>query len=177
MESRSHHTSEPVVEAVCRKQRERAAFGLGKYGKTMDREDLSMVGWATHFQEEAMDAANYAERLIRGGHLLEEAIALLAPRAGEPAVGAWLLEVARNFGEMFAHPAVASCEPLFGQITRDSDVLYFRHDFEEYEENPKGPQDEYHDCQDMLRRIGWEIADPQIEHDCISGKLARYKSP
>lgn len=53
------------VNAVVAKHRERAAKGLKKYGVTTERTDLSAVEWMRHFQEEAMDAAVYAERWIR----------------------------------------------------------------------------------------------------------------
>jgi hypothetical protein len=42
----------------------RAEMGKAKYGHTMEREDLSIVEWLRHAQEEAMDLAVYLERLI-----------------------------------------------------------------------------------------------------------------
>lgn len=52
------------VESVITKHRERAARGLSKYGVTLERTDLSRLDWLRHLQEELMDAAAYAERLI-----------------------------------------------------------------------------------------------------------------
>lgn len=47
---------------------------------------------------------------------------------------------------------------------------YFRYDI-----SPEGTEKEnwslYCDIQDDLREYGYEIIDPQIEHDCISGQL------
>lgn len=51
------------VAAVLRKYEQRATHGFLKYGKTLDRDDLSVVQWLTHLQEELMDATLYIERL------------------------------------------------------------------------------------------------------------------
>ena len=51
-------------DEVCKKIQERAKVGKAKYGVTMERTDLDIVGWLTHLQEELMDAAVYVERLI-----------------------------------------------------------------------------------------------------------------
>ena len=51
-------------EKVITKIRSRAEVGKKKYGTTMEREDLSLIEWLTHLQEELMDASVYVERLI-----------------------------------------------------------------------------------------------------------------
>lgn len=51
------------VVSVLRKYEQRAAHGFLKYGKTLDRDDLNVVQWLTHLQEELMDATLYIERL------------------------------------------------------------------------------------------------------------------
>ena len=51
-------------EKVIVKIRSRAEVGKKKYGTTMEREDLSLIEWLTHLQEELMDASVYVERLI-----------------------------------------------------------------------------------------------------------------
>jgi hypothetical protein len=51
-------------DEVCKKIQARAKVGKAKYGVTMERTDLDIVGWLTHLQEELMDAAVYVERLI-----------------------------------------------------------------------------------------------------------------
>ena len=43
--------------------RQREFDGTKKYGKTLDRTDLSHDEWLNHLQEELMDAALYIERL------------------------------------------------------------------------------------------------------------------
>ena len=53
------------VEAVREKLKRRADLGLQKYGCTTERTDLSLVAWIAHAQEEAMDFAIYAERIMR----------------------------------------------------------------------------------------------------------------
>jgi hypothetical protein len=41
----------------------RAKVGKEKYGVTLDREDLSILDWIQHAQEEHMDAILYLEKL------------------------------------------------------------------------------------------------------------------
>ena len=54
-----------IEEAVITKIRERAEIGQKKYGTTMERTDITKLGWLKHYQEECMDAAIYAEKLIQ----------------------------------------------------------------------------------------------------------------
>ena len=62
------------VQAVIDKHRERAAFGMAKYGVDTMRGDVGMIGWLQHLQHELMDGAIYAERLMR-----DAAVAHLEP--------------------------------------------------------------------------------------------------
>ena len=41
----------------------RSKIGKEKYGVTLDREDLSILDWIQHAQEEHMDAILYLEKL------------------------------------------------------------------------------------------------------------------
>jgi len=59
-----------VVETVIQSYKRRSALGIEKYGKTMEREDLSTLEWLQHFQEEMMDATLYVESLKRKYRLL-----------------------------------------------------------------------------------------------------------
>ena len=43
--------------------RDRARAGFNKYGTDTTREDIDLLGWLTHLQEELMDATIYIERL------------------------------------------------------------------------------------------------------------------
>ena len=52
-----------VVTSVIEKFKERSEFGQRKYGTNLDRTDLSFLQWATHMQEELMDAILYLEKL------------------------------------------------------------------------------------------------------------------
>jgi hypothetical protein len=54
-----------IEESVINKIRERSKIGENKYGVTMERKDLSFLQWVKHLQEELMDAAVYAEKLIQ----------------------------------------------------------------------------------------------------------------
>jgi hypothetical protein len=51
------------VRSVIQKMIERSKTGLNKYGVTTERDDLSLLEWVTHAQEEAMDLAIYLERI------------------------------------------------------------------------------------------------------------------
>ena len=57
-------TVDKNVEAVRAKFAERAEVGLKKYGVTTERDDIDLVGWLTHLQEELMDATVYIERVL-----------------------------------------------------------------------------------------------------------------
>lgn len=54
-----------IVNSVIEKYRHRALKGKQKYGTDMDRDDLNIVQWLTHAQEEAMDLSIYLEKLIK----------------------------------------------------------------------------------------------------------------
>ena len=54
-----------VVKSVLDKYQERSETGKLKYGKTLDRKDLTMKQWLTHLQEELMDATLYIEKLLK----------------------------------------------------------------------------------------------------------------
>jgi hypothetical protein len=54
-----------IEESVINKIRSRAEVGEKKYGVTMERNDLSVLQWMIHFQEELMDATVYLEKLIQ----------------------------------------------------------------------------------------------------------------
>ena len=55
--------SDRVVESVIDQFRTRAEQGKRKYGTTMERDDLTLIQWLQHLQEELMDAAVYVEKL------------------------------------------------------------------------------------------------------------------
>ncbi len=52
-------------ESVILKIQQRRDAGRQKYGKSMERTDLSELDWLRHAQEEAMDLAIYLEKLIQ----------------------------------------------------------------------------------------------------------------
>lgn len=53
-----------IEDAVAKKLLDRADVGKRKYGVTMEREDLTLMEWLNHLQEEVMDAAVYIEKLM-----------------------------------------------------------------------------------------------------------------
>lgn len=54
-----------IVESVRSKLYRRSKVGIEKYGTTLERTDIDFLGWLKHFQEELLDGACYAERLIQ----------------------------------------------------------------------------------------------------------------
>ena len=56
-------TSDTIVNSVIGSFISRSNLGLKKYGKTLDRDDLSVFEWIQHAQEEHMDAILYLEKL------------------------------------------------------------------------------------------------------------------
>ena len=55
--------TDAITEAVIVQLRTRAEAGKKKYGTTMERDDLTLIQWLQHLQEELMDAAVYVEKL------------------------------------------------------------------------------------------------------------------
>ena len=55
--------TDSVVMSVIKQFKGRADFGMQKYGTNMDRQDLSVLDWIQHAQEEHMDAILYLEKL------------------------------------------------------------------------------------------------------------------
>lgn len=53
------------VEAIRQKLLERSEVGLKKYGVTTERDDLDLIQWLTHLQEELLDGAVYIEAAIQ----------------------------------------------------------------------------------------------------------------
>jgi len=54
-----------VTKSVLDKYLDRAVAGKNKYGTDMDRNDLNVVQWLQHLQEEMMDATLYIEKLLQ----------------------------------------------------------------------------------------------------------------
>jgi hypothetical protein len=52
------------VYSVIQKIKTRSETGIKKYDTTLEREDLTLVDWLQHAQEEAMDLANYLEVIM-----------------------------------------------------------------------------------------------------------------
>lgn len=52
-----------IVKSVIEKYQERSDVGQEKYGKTLERDDLNLVQWFNHLQEELMDATLYIQKL------------------------------------------------------------------------------------------------------------------
>lgn len=52
-----------IVKSVIDSFKERSEAGFKKYGTNLDRNDLSVLEWLSHAQQEAMDFTLYLEKL------------------------------------------------------------------------------------------------------------------
>jgi hypothetical protein len=55
----------PISQEVAKRVADRAEAGMKTYGVTMERKDVTTVGWIDHAIEEALDLAVYLTRLKR----------------------------------------------------------------------------------------------------------------
>jgi hypothetical protein len=51
------------VQTVVERFQQRSAFGIKKYGTTLQGNNLPFLAWVQHMQEELMDAILYLEKL------------------------------------------------------------------------------------------------------------------
>ena len=54
---------DPIVQTVVERFQQRSAFGIQKYGTTLQGNNLPFLAWVQHMQEELMDAILYLEKL------------------------------------------------------------------------------------------------------------------
>ena len=52
-----------IVKSVIKQFKERSEVGINKYGTTLDRDDLNILEWLNHAQQEAMDFCLYLEKI------------------------------------------------------------------------------------------------------------------
>lgn len=53
-----------TTDRLCSELQQRRRMGLSKYGVSIDDNQLSRVQWLQHAKEEALDMAEYLQRLI-----------------------------------------------------------------------------------------------------------------
>lgn len=58
-------SEDSIVKSVKDKYQKRSDIGILKYGKTLDRDDLTSEEWLNHLQEELMDATLYIEKILK----------------------------------------------------------------------------------------------------------------
>ena len=68
LEQQKENTPQPfkpdsIVQSIIDKFTDRAKKGKEKYGVTLDRDDLEVLDWIEHAQDEHMDAILYLEKL------------------------------------------------------------------------------------------------------------------
>lgn len=57
------YTPDTIVQSILEKFVERAEKGEKKYNTTLDRQDLNVLQWIEHSQDELMDGILYLEKL------------------------------------------------------------------------------------------------------------------
>ena len=63
-----------IVKSVIESFKKRSHVGIQKYGKTLDRNDLTFLQWIQHAQEELMDGILYLEKIKKMSEGKEEEI-------------------------------------------------------------------------------------------------------
>ncbi len=66
MSKKINYTSfvpDSIVDTILNKFVDRAEMGFTKYNNTLDRNDLNLIQWINHAQEEAMDLVLYLEKI------------------------------------------------------------------------------------------------------------------
>ena len=63
MNSKISFKRDKHVQQVKAKFEERSQIGINKYNSTLEREDLNILDWLNHAQEEAMDLTLYLEKI------------------------------------------------------------------------------------------------------------------
>lgn len=53
-----------VIQTVCEDLKKRSEFGQNKYGVTLERKDINLLGWLEHAYNECLDMSNYLKRCI-----------------------------------------------------------------------------------------------------------------
>ena len=61
-----------IEKKVAERILKRSKTGLKKYGVSMERNDLSLIEWLQHLQEELMDACVYVEKLKQEIHYTDK---------------------------------------------------------------------------------------------------------
>lgn len=61
--TKQKETKDSIVESVINQFKQRSEVGIKKYGVTLDRTDIDVLGWVKHLQEELQDGILYLERL------------------------------------------------------------------------------------------------------------------
>ena len=69
--------------------------------------------------------------------------------------------------------ATPSCSLSLGEVTQQEGKPWFRYDYDSCD--GKESWGIFIDVQEELRGQGWEIDDPQIEHDCLTGFLIPFQ--
>jgi len=62
-DDKSVRIEDSILVAVMTQYYERSKKGFQKYGTTLDRNDIDLIGWLDHLQQELMDATLYIEKL------------------------------------------------------------------------------------------------------------------
>ena len=56
-------TQDSILESLIEKYKQRSELGIKKYNTTLDRNDLTLLDWINHAQDEAMDLSLYLQKI------------------------------------------------------------------------------------------------------------------
>lgn len=62
-EEAKREKQDPIVQKVIESYNNRSEIGQEKYGTTLEKNDLTLIEWMKHLQEQLMDATLYLEKL------------------------------------------------------------------------------------------------------------------
>lgn len=55
--------TDSILESLIEKYKQRSELGIKKYNTTLDRNDLTLLDWINHAQDEAMDLSLYLQKI------------------------------------------------------------------------------------------------------------------
>jgi hypothetical protein len=73
---------DPIVQTVVERFQQRSAFGIQKYGTTLEENKLPFLAWVQHMQEELMDAILYLEKMKTTSSTIRQSLTDTQPTHG-----------------------------------------------------------------------------------------------
>lgn len=116
---------ERVIELILR----RRESGRAKYGMTMERRDIDLVGWIRHLQEELIDAAIYSEKIAADSKMAPLPTPTVAQVRQYLERNGWTLEATRRKGGVDWHCYCKENGPGMADLHLDVTAMPEHEDF------------------------------------------------